>query len=97
MADAAFDWAAKNQLVRTNEVHQEQEAKLILEDGFSFDQVEGDKMEQKSRVEVEDCRWLVSRYIDACILIIRACIAETSPLGPQLGNDGWQLHWYHWP
>lgn len=54
MADNAFDWAAKHNLIRTNEVHQEQEAKLILEDGFSYEQIDKEESHQTTRIEVEE-------------------------------------------
>ena len=56
MADNAFDWAAKNNFLRMNEVHGEQEAKLILEDGFSYEQTEKEETLQTARMEVEDSR-----------------------------------------
>ena len=54
MADNAFDWASKNSFLRTNEVHGEQEAKLILEDGFSYEHLEGERVDQTGRMEVEE-------------------------------------------
>ena len=56
MADNAFDWAAKNNFLRMNEIHGEQEAKLILEDGFSYEQTEKEETLQTARMEVEDSR-----------------------------------------
>jgi|OrbCmetagenome_4_1107370.scaffolds.fasta_scaffold126008_1 hypothetical protein len=53
MVDSAFAWAAKNNLLRTSEVHGEQEAKLLLEEGFCFDEVEGEKTEQRLSLEME--------------------------------------------
>ena len=38
MADNAFEYASKNNLIRTNEIHGESEAKLVLEDAFSHEQ-----------------------------------------------------------
>ncbi|CAL1151298.1 unnamed protein product [Cladocopium goreaui] len=40
MADSSFEWASKQNLIRTNPMHGEQEAKLILEDGFTYDHVQ---------------------------------------------------------
>ena len=57
MADNAFDYAAKNNLIRTNEIHQEQEAKLVLEEGFSHDTVEGETSESRTTMVTEEF-WL---------------------------------------
>ena len=54
MADNAFEYASKHNLIRTNEIHQEQEAKLILEDGFSHEQVEGEETTSKTNMLVDD-------------------------------------------
>ena len=54
MADNAFDYAAKNNLLRTNEIHQEQEAKLVLEDGFTHERTESDETTSKTSMMVED-------------------------------------------
>ena len=54
MIDSSFAWAAKNNLLRTSEVHGEQEAKLLLEEGFCFDEVEGERTEQRLSLEMED-------------------------------------------
>ena len=42
MADSGFEWATRHNLTRTSAIHGEQEAKLVLEDGFSFNTVEGE-------------------------------------------------------
>ena len=44
----------RHNLIRTNEVHQEQEAKLILEDGFSYEQIDKEESHQTTRIEVEE-------------------------------------------
>ena len=54
MVDTAWAWAAKHNQLRTNPIHGEEEAKLVLEDGFSYDEVEGDRTEQRTTMEVED-------------------------------------------
>ena len=54
MTDTAWAWAAKHNQLRTNPIHGEEEAKLVLEDGFSYDEVEGDRTEQRTTMEVED-------------------------------------------
>lgn len=54
MADNAFEFAAKNNLLRQNQVHGEQEAKLLLEDGFSLDSVQEEIVEQRQHMEVEE-------------------------------------------
>lgn len=54
MADNAFEFAAKNNLLRQNQVHGEQEAKLLLEEGFSLDFVQEEIVEQHQHMEVEE-------------------------------------------
>lgn len=54
MADSGFDYAAKNNLLRTNHIHGEQEAKLMLEEGFSMDQTQEESVEQSQNLVVED-------------------------------------------
>lgn len=54
MADSSFEWASKQNLIRTNPMHGEQEAKLILEDGFTYDHVQDEVVEQSSSMTVED-------------------------------------------
>ena len=54
MADNAFEYASKNNLIRTNEIHQEQEAKLVLEDGFTHEQIEGEETTSKTNMVVDD-------------------------------------------
>ena len=54
MADNAFEYASKHNLIRTNEVHQEQEAKLVLEDGFTHEQIEGEETSSRTNMLVAD-------------------------------------------
>ena len=54
MADTSFEWASKQNLTRTNLMHGEQEAKLILEDGFTYDHVQEEVIEQSSSMTVEE-------------------------------------------
>ena len=53
MVDAAFEWAAKHLLLRTSEIHGEQEAKLILGNGFSFNEEEGEEQNQSMNMTCE--------------------------------------------
>ena len=54
MADNSFSWAAKRGLVRVNEVHQMEEAKLVLEEFFENDEEKGSKTCFGAEAEVED-------------------------------------------
>ena len=54
MADSSFEWASKQNLIRTNPMHGEQEAKLILEDGFTYDHVQDEVVEQSTAMTVEE-------------------------------------------
>ena len=53
MVDAAFEWASKNALLLTSEIHGEQEAKLILGDGFSLNEEEGEEQNQSMSMTCE--------------------------------------------
>lgn len=70
MVDSAFAWAAKNNLLRTSEVHGEQEAKLLLEEGFCFDEVEGERTEQRLSLEMEDPPWSVMHSTMHALILI---------------------------
>ena len=54
MADNSFQWAAARNLVRTNPVHQCEEAKLVLEEYFENDSERGTTSEFPGEAEVED-------------------------------------------
>ena len=56
MADTAFDWASRHSLVRTSEIHGEQEAKLVLEESFHHEQLGGEQSESKTTVLAEETR-----------------------------------------
>lgn len=53
MIDRAWDWAAKHGKLRENEIHGEEEAKLILDDTFSFKSASGSTETQEKNVVVE--------------------------------------------
>ena len=55
MADNSFNWASKRGLVRVNEVHGIEEAKLVLEEFFENDEERGSCTRFRAEVEVEDC------------------------------------------
>ena len=54
MITAAFEWARARNLVRVNEVHQEEEAKLILNDSFELVNETGSEINMSGSMEVED-------------------------------------------
>lgn len=56
MVDTAFDWAAKNSLIRTSQIHGEEEAKLILGDNFSMKEEEGEEHSQTMNLTCEEPR-----------------------------------------
>ena len=53
IADNAFTWASSRGLVRTNEMHGEDEAKLVLGQAFSIVQEEGERTERTSSIVTE--------------------------------------------
>ena len=68
MADNAFDWAANHGLVRKNEVHQEEEAKLVLKDKFSFEENDTETHNQTAKMVVEDS-WLTNAVSKASLTL----------------------------
>ena len=53
MADNAFEWAAERGLTRKNPVHGEEEAKLVLIDGFAFTEEDGEAFHKEGKMTVE--------------------------------------------
>ncbi|CAL1132198.1 unnamed protein product [Cladocopium goreaui] len=54
MADNGFEYASRHNLLRTSQIHGEQEAKLLLDEAFSFDETHEQSTEQSQRMEIED-------------------------------------------
>ena len=52
MADRSFEWARARNLVRTNEVHGEEEASLVLEDSFAVAEQTGWEGSQSGAMEL---------------------------------------------
>ena len=53
MADNSFLWAANHGLTRKNEVHGEEEAKLVLTDSFNWSKTEAERTEERTAMQVE--------------------------------------------
>ena len=54
MIERSWRWAKSRSLVRTNAVHGEEEAKLILEDFFENSNENGELQQVKGQAKVED-------------------------------------------
>lgn len=54
MVEHAFQWAETNGKIRTNVQHGELEAKLIIDDTFSFTDKKGEGTDQEKSLLVED-------------------------------------------
>ena len=52
MIDAGFAYAAKHSLLRVNEIHNEEEAKLVLDESFSMKEEENEKHVQLQSIHV---------------------------------------------
>ena len=68
MADNSFAWAAARGLIRLNEVHKCEEAKLVLEETFASESEKGEKMETRGTAMVED----MGRGVMMHMYVIRA-------------------------
>ena len=51
--DSAFEWAAKNNLLRTSPIHGEDEAKLVLGDSFAMKVEEGEESSKQVNMTCE--------------------------------------------
>jgi len=54
MIDRSWAWAKARGLIRNNEMHGEEEARLVLEDGFSHDNERGERKQLSAAGHVED-------------------------------------------
>ena len=54
MITAAFEWAKSHGLLRVNEVHKEEEARLVLSDTFELLDESGTQVNMEGSVEMED-------------------------------------------
>ena len=71
---SAFEWASARSLVRINPMHGEQEAKLILDDTFSFKEENGVARTQQIRMDVEESWFKTTLCIHQNVYIPRyAC------------------------
>ena len=71
MADNGFEYAGRHNLLRTSQIHGEQEAKLLLDEAFSFDETHEESTEQTQRMEVEESWQIIQgpMAISFCFLI----------------------------
>lgn len=53
MCDTAFEYAARHGLTRTNEIHGEQEAKLVLSEGFNWEEEDLEVRQSCQRLTVK--------------------------------------------
>ena len=66
MCDAAWQWCRERNLIRINEIHREEEARLILNDEFQMIDESGQEVNMSGSMEVEEpC--MHDRVID-CVL-----------------------------
>ena len=54
MAEKSFEWAKSRGLHRNNEVHGEEEARLVLEDSFALSTQDGWEGEMSGSIELGD-------------------------------------------
>ena len=64
--DSSWAWAAKHNALRVSEIHGEEEAKLVLEEGFSFKEEEGELHHRESVMQVE-ALWPVHVHVSVCV------------------------------
>ena len=66
MVDNAFQWAERNGLVRKNDIHGEQEARLVLTEDFSVQNKEGQETEQSMSFEMHDTCLTIVYVLETC-------------------------------
>ena len=71
MIDNAFGWAERNGRLRKNEVHGEEEAKLILDETFNYKDKTGQETNQEANMAVEDSWMHIYLYI--CYKFVTRC------------------------
>ncbi|CAL1135200.1 unnamed protein product, partial [Cladocopium goreaui] len=71
MADNGFEYASRHNLLRTSQIHGEQEAKLLLDEAFSFDETHEQSTEQSQRVQASRCLGILMKMLKATRLAIR--------------------------
>ena len=54
MINNAFDWARENGHLRTNHIHREEEAQLVLSDTFELMDETGSSMDLSGGMEMQD-------------------------------------------
>ena len=69
MADNGFEYASRHNLLRTSQIHGEQEAKLLLDEAFSFDETHEQSTEQSQRMEIEESWQMIQGAMSFCFLI----------------------------
>ena len=57
MIDSAWAWASANGHIRTNSIHGEQEARLVIKDTFELQDETGAEIEMEGGMEIEDSCW----------------------------------------
>ena len=60
MINAAWEWARERNLLRTNAIHKEEEAKLILTEDFHLNSETGAETSMSGTIEAEDSMCLGS-------------------------------------
>lgn len=54
MCDAAWQWARERNLIRVNEIHREEEARLILNEEFQMVDESGQEVTMQGGLEIEE-------------------------------------------
>lgn len=83
MVEKSWAWAKQRGLVRVNEVHGEEEAKLLLEDWFENDQEKGTSTTANASGEFEDTCKCAIKHI---YIYIRTCVHTAAHLFSPKGH-----------
>ena len=73
MADNGFDYASRHNMLRTSQIHGEQEAKLLLDEAFSFDETHEQSTEQSQTMEIEESWQMIQCPTCPFIFLLKSC------------------------
>ncbi|CAE7762277.1 unnamed protein product [Symbiodinium pilosum] len=89
MIACAWQWAQKTNNLRKNEIHQEEEARLLLTDNFELIDEEGQEVTMSGTIEMEDdTGFLLTNELPCQSSSAADIVARNVPTSSGTGNPG---------